>query len=50
MFHSYFRKSESLFHVCDNYNISASDKWAKLRPLLSLINQKLFSLEFLQNI
>ena len=37
---SYFQKVKGYFQVCGN-NICADDKLTKLRPLFSLVNQKL---------
>lgn len=36
-----FRKIKSYLHVCDNNLICKDDKWAKLRPLIDLVNIKL---------
>ena len=36
-----FRKIKSYFHVCDNEDLELNDKWAKLRPLIDIVNNKL---------
>ena len=36
-----FRKIKSSIHVCNNNNLPADDKWAKLRPLFDITNQNL---------
>ena len=36
-----FRKIKSYLHVCDNNILDNHDKWAKLRPLMNITNQKL---------
>ena len=41
MFRNYFRKVKAYLHVCDNNNVCVDDTWAKLRPLFTLVNQKL---------
>lgn len=41
MSRNYFRKIKAYLHVCDNNDISGDDKWAKLRPLFDLVNEKL---------
>ena len=34
-----FRKT--YLHCCDNTNLDETDKWAKLRPLIEAVNEKL---------
>ena len=36
-----FRKIKSYLHGCNNNTICGDDKWAKLQPLIDLVNQKL---------
>ena len=35
------RKIKLYLHVCDNNNLNLEDKWAKLRPLIQVVNDKL---------
>ena len=36
-----FRKIKSYLHVCDKEDLELNDKWAKLRPLIDIVNDKL---------
>ena len=36
-----FEQIKPYLHVCDNDSLDLTDKWAKLRPLIELINRKL---------
>ena len=36
-----FRKIKSYLHVCDNEDFELNDKWAKLHPLIDIVNNKL---------
>ena len=36
-----FRKIKSYLHVGDNEDLELNDKWAKLRPLIDIVNNKL---------
>ena len=36
-----FRKTKIYLHCCDNTNLDETDKWAKLRPLIEAVNEKL---------
>ena len=33
-------KVEAYFHICDNSNISANDKWVNIRPVFTPVNLK----------
>ena len=41
MSRNHFRKIKSSLHVCGNDNLNLEDKWAKLRPLIQIVNDKL---------
>ena len=36
-----FRKTKTYLHCRDNTNLDETDKWAKLRPLIEAVNEKL---------
>ena len=36
-----FRKIKSYLHVCDNEDLELNDKWAKLPPLIDIVNNNL---------
>ena len=40
MSRNHFRKIKSSLHVCGNDNLNLEDKWAKLRPLIQIVNDK----------
>ena len=35
------RKTKTYLHCCDKTNLDETDKWAKLRPLIEAVNEKL---------
>ena len=41
MSRNHFKRIKSCLHVCENDNLVPDDKWAKLRPLIDLTNEKL---------
>ena len=41
MSRNHFTKIKLYLHVCNNENLNLEDKWAKLRPLIQIVNDKL---------
>ena len=41
MLRNSFKKVKTYLHVCDNEKLNVDDKWAKLRPLFDVVNEKL---------